>query len=482
MRTRIPPEVVPQRSLWRSAARFPLLAWRIARWGAWRGGWLPRYLLRHRPLDVARLPRDAPIDVIVLVTDHFEPARRFGDAAAVESVSAWCAAYERLAERHRDADGRPPRHTWFYRYDYPNLGCLRVLSECAFRGFGEIEFHLHHGHDTHESFAATLNDGLAWFNQYGAMLTAAARPRPAFGYIAGNWALDNGAGDPALSGCDTELAALGDAGCYADFTFPSLGSHAQPRRTNAIYYATEDGRPKSYDSGIDVAVGGSAVGDLMIFEGPLTLDRAGGRIEDSALEDGNPPHPGRLPAWLSAHVHVRGRPEWVFVKLHTHAMQSKASFLGPAMDATFAAMEERWNRPPFRLHYVTAREAYNLAKAAEAGHSGDPNDYRDFAVPPPANALACCDVPWSLRCGSSELLSIEFKGQAATRVQLSRGELREVRGAMQRVDVRYRDAAVASLTITGAGPFATDPPHLASLIRTTASRRVGASATPQRAS
>ena len=32
---------------------------------------------------------------------------------------------------------------------------------------------------------------------------------------------------------------------------------------------------------------------------------------------------------------------------------------------------------------LTAREAYNIVKAAEAGRSGNPNDYRDFELAPP---------------------------------------------------------------------------------------------------
>ena len=38
---------------------------------------------------------------------------------------------------------------------------------------------------------------------------------------------------------------------------------------------------------------------------------------------------------------------------------------------------------PAKLHYVTAREVFNLVKAAEAGKSGDPNPFRDFVLPPP---------------------------------------------------------------------------------------------------
>ncbi len=134
----------------------------------------------------------------------------------------------------------------------------------------------------------------------------------------------------------------------------------------------------------------------MIFQGPIAVDWRTGSLEDGALENSTRPNPRRLAGLLSANVHVAGRPEWLFVKTHTHAMQNRASYLSPANDAMFAAMETWWNRPPFRLHYVTAREAYNIVKAAEAGCSGDPNAYRDYLIPPPANRVIHCDLPWLL--------------------------------------------------------------------------------------
>ncbi len=433
--------------------RLPWLVYRLFRWRALRGGWLPGYLRRHRSFDRRAFGPDQPIDILVLCSDHFEPARRFGDAAAVESVRSWCAAYEKMAGQHRDADGRPPQHTWFYRYDYPNSGCMRALSECVFRGFGEVEFHLHHGHDTHETMLATLRAGVDWFSRFGAMRTAEPEPRPRYGYVAGNSALDNGAGDDALSGCATELRALRDTGCYADFTFPSLGSPAQPRLANCIYYATEDGRPKSYNRGKPVEVGRPARGDLMIFQGPVAIDWRSGCLDDGAVENTSPPHPRRLASWLSAHVHVPGRPEWVFVKLHTHAMQNRDSFLSADNDAVFTAMETWWNRPPFRLHYVTAREAYNLVKAAEAGKSGDPNDYRDFAVPPPANRLVHCDAPWRLLSYTPERTHVEILEGGPARLRFARGSLASVAGRIREVEATYRDELLTDLRIEGEGPY-----------------------------
>jgi hypothetical protein len=436
----------------RALAGLPLLTYRTLRWRALRGGWLGAHLRRPR-FDRRRLPAGVPVDVMVLVADHYEPARRNGDAAAVDSVRSWCAAYEDLARPHRDADGRLPQHTWFYRYDYPNRGCLRELCGSVFRGFGEVEFHLHHGHDTHESFAATLRAGLDWFGRSGAMVTAEARPRQPFGYVAGNSALDNGAGDDALSGCGTEVRALAQAGCYADFTFPSLGSPAQPRLTNTIYYACEDGAPKSYDRGTPVAAGREPSGELMIFQGPVAIDWAAGCITDGAVENSSPPHPRRLGAWLSAHVHVAGRPEWVFVKLHTHAMQNRASFLSPALGDVFAAMGAWWNRPPFRLHYVTAREAYNIVKAAEAGHAGDPNDYRDFLIPPPANRLVYCDRPWRLLSYTPRRLHLQLLEPGRARLELAEGPLRSVAGRVRELEAVSERGTLAHLRMEGEGPF-----------------------------
>jgi hypothetical protein len=37
----------------------------------------------------------------------------------------------------------------------------------------------------------------------------------------------------------------------------------------------------------------------------------------------------------------------------------------------------------FVLHYVTAREMYNIAFAAMAGERGNPHEYRDYLLSPP---------------------------------------------------------------------------------------------------
>jgi hypothetical protein len=432
--------------------RLPLLAYRCVRWRQLRGGWLRDYFrCPPRPL------RDRPIDVLVVVADHFEPSRGPGHEAAVESVRSWCAEYEQLAGRHRDADGRPPQHTWFYRFDYPNADCLRLLSESVFRGFGEVEFHLHHGYDTEGSFAATIRAGLDWFNRFGAMLTAEETPRQRFGYLAGNWSLDNGAGNEAFSGCDSEIRVLRQAGCYADFTFPAIGSRAQPRLVNRIYYASEDELPKSYDRGTEAAVGRSPSGELMMIQGPTAIDWRGGRIDDACIERAQSLDPRRLPLWLSSRVHVPGRPEWVFVKLHTHAMQNRAAFLGPAADRLFDAMEQQWNRPPYRLHYVTTREAFNIVRAAEEGQEGNAGEFRDYCIPPPANRLICCDVPWRLLRHTPQLVQLDILRPGPARIEFAGLPLERVSGHLRHIHASFRQNEIETLHVDADGPVQVSP-------------------------
>jgi hypothetical protein len=83
-------------------------------------------------------------------------------------------------------------------------------------------------------------------------------------------------------------------------------------------------------------------------------------------------------------IHVQGRPEWIFVKVHTHGTQERDidTLLGKPMDEAFTYLETRYNDGrDWKLHYVSAREMYNIAKAAEQGLAGDPGQYRDLVVP-----------------------------------------------------------------------------------------------------
>jgi hypothetical protein len=127
----------------------------------------------------------------------------------------------------------------------------------------------------------------------------------------------------------------------------------------------------------------------MVIQGPLRLWRPPGqvmpRVENGCLQRGQPPTEARLDQWVRAGVGVAGRPGWRFVKLHTHGATegNRAMLLGEATLAFHRSLARRAAADrAFRFHYVTAREMWNLVKAAEAGWAGPIAGARDFAVLP----------------------------------------------------------------------------------------------------
>lgn len=60
------------------------------------------------------------------------------------------------------------------------------------------------------------------------------------------------------------------------------------------------------------------------------------------------------------------------------------TLLGQPVDDMHTYLETAYNDGRKHvLHYVTAREMYNIAKAAEAGKTGNPGLYRDFELAAP---------------------------------------------------------------------------------------------------
>ena len=100
------------------------------------------------------------------------------------------------------------------------------------------------------------------------------------------------------------------------------------------------------------------------------------------------PTAARVATWIDQGIHIEGRPEWVFVKVHTHGAIEKtaASLLGDGGRALHEALHAQTHEH-FRLHYVTAREMFNVARAAMDGKLGDPTEFYDYVVPPPPIAV-----------------------------------------------------------------------------------------------
>ena len=357
--------------------------------------WLGSYLKRQ-----PRPEHNGLTHILFCFVDHYEPMwLNVSYEQEVERVNRWVQGYPRLVQNHRDADGCYPKHTFFYPEEEYRKEHLDAIAGLCRKGFGELEIHLHHDNDTEDGLRKKLRRFTQLLqNEHGAMSSFPGTDQPAWGFIHGNWALDNSLADGSGCGVNNELIILKEEGCYADFTLPSAPSSAQTSKINAIYYAKDDpSTPKSHDDGRDVRVGGEPWGDLMIIQGPLMLNwknRKWGilpRIENGDIRSVNPPTAERVDLWVKAGVHVQGRPEWLFIKVYTHGTQEKDMdcLLGQPLDQTFSYLEQRYNDGAhYQLHYVSSREMYNIVKAAEAGKSGNPAAYRDFVLKPPPNCMA----------------------------------------------------------------------------------------------
>jgi len=354
--------------------------------------WLPAYL-RHAFGERRRGSRDPAASgkrhLLFALCDHFEPLwKRPPKDVAQGRVERWTQNYPQLAAEFRDADGRPPRHSFFFPGEEYAPAYLEGLAKLAARGFGEVELHLHHDNDTAQNLRQDVARYLGLFAEHGHLTRQQGRLRYAF--IHGNWCLANARGDGRWCGVDAELPLLFETGCYADFTFPAVPDESQPGVVNQIYWPIGNlSARRAYETGRRAEVGQSYDDRILMIEGPLALvlrpARRFVRIENADITGKSPGSLDRVRIWVDQNIQVAGRPEWVFVKVHTHGAQEAHAdaLLGGGARALHQALGVYNDGASWSLHYVTAREMYNVAMAAMAGQTGDPSDYFDYVLKPP---------------------------------------------------------------------------------------------------
>jgi hypothetical protein len=357
--------------------------------------------------------------LIFVVADHFEPGWDMSGIALdwdsqMARVDRWTRRARALGDSFRDSDGAPFCHTYFYPIEQYHKGLLDRLAEFQMEGFGDVEIHLHHGldgPDTAQNLRSTLEvfrDILA--QEHGLLSRGPDSPQPRYAFVHGNLALANSA-DGKFCGVDSEMQILAETGCYADFTLPSWPDRSQVGHINAIYQC---GRPLAERSphavGRDLRVGESVTLPVL-FTGPLMFDwrrRVYGlpipRVDGGALASNYPPDIARLSNWLSAHIGIKGQPEWVFIKLYCHAFlpfdeevltgEPMRRFLGTLLDSA-------GGNKGFGVHFVTAREAFNIALAAIEGKTGDPGCYRNYSLRPTRGARSYATLSAKSCAGAS---------------------------------------------------------------------------------
>jgi hypothetical protein len=300
--------------------------------------------------------------VWVTIADHFEPWWRGADErTALDRVRRWTKRWPRIAGRHVDDAGHPACHTFFYPVEQYHPAAVDALARLVNMGIADVEVHLHHDGDNAAAFLDRMGSFVERLHtRHGLLRRAAGGIR--FGFIHGNWALDNSLPGGRFCGLDNEITLLRGLGCYADFTLPSAPSPAQTRTVNTIYWATDDpDRPRSHDAGLPVTANGAVAGDLLMIPGPLTLNLREWRrplvprIEVGELAGHCQPTRHRVTLWKRVSPQIG---EDVFIKLFTHGAPEKNA--GPlleddgVLDRTLRFLAEDCRRSGTRLFFVSA--------------------------------------------------------------------------------------------------------------------------------
>jgi hypothetical protein len=128
----------------------------------------------------------------------------------------------------------------------------------------------------------------------------------------------------------------------------------------------------------------------VIVDGPLVFDwsrRKAGipvpRVDDGAMAANYPLSVARFNRWRGANIGVRGRPDWVFVKLYCHGFfpWDYDQMIGEPVRVFWSEVMDLAERTgQFKLHFASAREVFNMIMAAVQNQSGDPGLYRNHSL------------------------------------------------------------------------------------------------------
>lgn len=344
--------------------------------------WLKSYLIRLGQLRKFSQSAKKPLQILFTLCDHYEPYwNRVNDSQALKRVTRWVDHYPVIAANHVDCRGGHPQHCFFYPEEEYKLELMEMVADICRNGFGEVEIHLHHDNDTAVNLRRTLLDfKKRLYEEHGLLSIDKKTSKIRYGFIHGNWALDNSRPDGRWCGVNNEIDVLLDTGCYADFTMPSAPDITQTSTINSIYYAVDDPEsPKSHDTGVAACSGVSQTQGLLCVQGPLTFNfrsRKFGllpRIENSCLAFDAPASYHRTKLWIDQRIHVMGRADVVFVKLHTHGTQENNMdyfFQKNGLDCLFSQIEDYCQALDFDLYYVSARQMFNVVKGFESNKQG----------------------------------------------------------------------------------------------------------------
>jgi hypothetical protein len=259
--------------------------------------------------------------------------------------------------------------SFFYPEEEYRPHLLDALAAFRERGIGDVEIHIHHDGEGEAhflehmaGFADTLHTRHGLLRKRDGRLT--------FGFIHGNWCLDNSRPDGRWCGLNNEITLLQRLGCYADFTMPCGPAPMQASLMNAIYWAVDDpARPKSYDSGVLAEAGRPGPGQaLLMVPGPFAVRFAGWKpkIEIGDIAGQIPVDDARADSWFQA-APVLGQDQ--FFKFFAHGTQERHSraFFSGMLDDLFSRLKAHAARREMEIYFVSAWDMFLAIEKILAG-------------------------------------------------------------------------------------------------------------------
>lgn len=305
------------------------------------------------------------------LADHYEPyVGKVKQDKAHARVSRWITEYRNIAKHHSDSYGRPPQHSYFYPEEEYDEWVINKLSEICKDNLGDLDIHLHHDDDTAENLEITLTKFKELLYEKHGLLRKNENNEIVYGFIHGNWALDNSRPDGKWCGVNNEIEVLLKTGCVFDMTMPSAPSDTQTSIINSLYFAKETGFCKSHNTGTLLEGGywGEEGKELLMIQGPLTLNWSSRklgilpRIESGELSNDSPPNVSRVDLWEKYSPRITCEDDHIFIKLHTHGVNDSNTdmfFNQNGFDDLWSMLEAKYkNNSKYKLHYVTAWEMF----------------------------------------------------------------------------------------------------------------------------
>jgi len=132
-------------------------------------------------------------------------------------------------------------------------------------------------------------------------------------------------------------------------------------------------------------------------------------------------------------------------------VQSKELVLGAKLRRLIEELKTQAQAANMKLHFVTARQAYNIVKAAESGRNGDPEQYRDFAVAPPVNSRIHVTREMSALVVSDRRIAFAPRERGFAEYELNGAPITKIVGDVARFELDLGATDVAVATVYGAG-------------------------------